>query len=69
MSQPKKLGGLRFRDIVYFNQSMLAKQGWRLLLYDDLMVTRELRARYFRRSSFLHAELGSNPSYILQSIL
>lgn len=33
-----------------FNQSMLAKQEWRLLLYDDLMVIRELRARYFQRS-------------------
>lgn len=64
MSQPKKLGGLGFQDLVCFNQSMLAKQGSRLLLYDDLLVTRVLRARYFRRSSFLRAELGSNPSYI-----
>lgn len=69
MSQPKAIGGLEFQDLIYFNQAMLVKQGWQLLFYDDLLVLRVLRTRYFRRSLFLHAELCSNPSYIWQSIL
>lgn len=69
MSQLKKVGGLRFWDLVCFNQAMLVKQGWQLLLYDDLLVSKVLRARYFWRSPFLHVELGSNPSNIWWSIL
>lgn len=65
----KKTGGLGFRDLRCFNQAMLAKQGWRLLLYDNTLVACVLKARYFRSCSFLKAELGNNPSYIRRSII
>ncbi|WJZ86110.1 hypothetical protein VitviT2T_005601 [Vitis vinifera] len=45
------------------------KMCWRFLRNPDSLVTRNFQARYFRNSSFLNAELGSNPSYMWRSIL
>lgn len=52
MSRPKKLGGLSFTDLGCFNQVMLAKQMWQLLLYDDSLVTCVSKDHYFRNFSF-----------------
>ena len=52
-----------------FNQALVAKQGWRLLQYPHLLVTKVLKARYFQKSDFLRAQTGHNPSYIWRSIL
>lgn len=48
---------------------MLAKQGWRLLLCDDLLVSRVLPARYYRRGNLLEGAFGINPSSNWRSIL
>ncbi|KAK9207522.1 hypothetical protein WN943_017811 [Citrus x changshan-huyou] len=49
--------------------SMLAKQGWRLLLCDDLLVSRVLRARCYRRVNLLDGAFDINRSYNWRSIL
>lgn len=69
MSRAKEEGSLGFRDLGCFNQAMLAKQGWRLLIYGETLTSRVLKARYFRRCSFLDATFGNNPSFIWRSIL
>ncbi|KAH9717652.1 reverse transcriptase domain-containing protein [Citrus sinensis] len=69
MSHAKSRGGLGFREMSSFNRALVAKQGWRLLQYPDLLVTRVLKARYYKETDFLQARAGSNPSYIWRSIL
>ena len=65
----KAVGGMSFRRIHEFNVAMLGKQGWRLLTDSSSLVARIYKARYYPSSSFLEAQLGSNPSYIWRSVL
>ncbi|KAK9911294.1 hypothetical protein M0R45_035213 [Rubus argutus] len=66
---PKGEGGLGFREIVGFNQALLAKQAWRLLMYPNSLVGRMLKAKYYPRENFLQAGLGAAPSFLWRSVL
>ena len=48
---------------------MLAKQSWRLMVECNPLVSQFMKARYYPKSDFLNASLGSNPSYLWRSIL
>ena len=52
-----------FKDLKAFNLALLAKQGWRLTQNTESLAHRVLKARYFRNSNFLEAQIGKNPSY------
>lgn len=69
LSQPKREGGMGFRDIRAFNLTMLAKQGWRLLQDKGSLLYGCFKARYFPRSSFLEAADVSNSSYVWKSLI
>ncbi|KAA3472858.1 reverse transcriptase [Gossypium australe] len=64
----KENGGLGFRNMCQFNIALLAKQGWRLIVYPDSLLARVLKAKYFPNSDFLNASLGNLPSLTWRSI-
>lgn len=69
LCRSKEEGGLGFRDFTSFNQALLARMAWRILTQPHALVSQVLKAKYFPNRSFLHADSGSSPSYIWQSIL
>jgi hypothetical protein len=64
----KGKGGMSFRYNEYFNQAMLAKQGWRLLKFPNSLMAQVVKAKYYPRGNFLEANMGSCPSYAWRSI-
>ncbi|CAM8979923.1 unnamed protein product [Rhodiola kirilowii] len=68
LCQPKEHGELGFRDLVSLNQAFLAKQGWRLYSQPDLLLSKVMKARYFRNTDIFSASLGCRPSRCWRSI-
>ncbi|XP_028107344.1 uncharacterized protein LOC114306322 [Camellia sinensis] len=64
LCDPKWVGGMGFRSL----KALLAKQGWRLISVPDSLVARILKAKYYPRTTFLQANVGSNPSFTWRSI-
>ena len=54
-------------ETTYFNHALLSKQGWEFLIDPYSLVAWVYRAIYFPHSSFIHANLGTNPSYIREA--
>ncbi|XP_057443227.1 uncharacterized protein LOC130735144 [Lotus japonicus] len=68
LCQPKRDGGMGFRSFKAFNDALLAKQGWRLSTCKDSLVYKCLKARYFPRSNYIDASVGTLASYTWRSI-
>uniref|UniRef100_A0A803P4Z0 Reverse transcriptase zinc-binding domain-containing protein n=1 Tax=Cannabis sativa TaxID=3483 RepID=A0A803P4Z0_CANSA len=58
-----------FKNFIHFNQTLLAKQAWRLLKNLDSLLCQVLRHRYFLHGGFLEAIEGRAPSLTCRSIL
>ncbi|KAH9793378.1 putative reverse transcriptase/RNA-dependent DNA polymerase [Citrus sinensis] len=69
LCQAKSRGGLGFRNLSSFNQTLVAKQNWRIIQEPESLVARVLKARYFKNSSLMQAQMGSYHSFIWRSIL
>lgn len=46
-----------------FNDALLGRQVWRIIQCEDSLLSKVLKAKYYLRSSFLEASLGSVGSY------
>ncbi|KAM1383307.1 hypothetical protein PS2_035388 [Malus domestica] len=66
---PKSAGGLGFRNFKSFNDALLAKQCWRLIMEPNSLWASVLKARYFPNCSFLDARKGSRASWVWSSLL
>lgn len=63
LCKDRSLGGLGFQRLVPFNQALLAKKAWRVLRNPQALLSRVLKARYFKHMDVMSAPLGNNPSY------
>jgi hypothetical protein len=69
LTRSKSEGGMGFRDFSLFNQAMLGKQGWRLLMRPDSLCARVLKGKYYPNSDFLSATKRRRSSATWRSIL
>jgi hypothetical protein len=58
----KKHGVMGFRDLKLFNQALLARQAWRLILYPNNLCARLLKAKYFPRGELVDTMFPSDAS-------
>ena len=68
LMQPKDRGGIGFRDFRLFNQALLARQAWRLILRPDSLCTRLLKSKYYRNGILLSTVFSSDCSPVWKGI-
>lgn len=69
MLRPISAGGMGFKDFRLFNQAMLARQAWRILVNPECFCTRVLKARYFPNGRLEDTVFTSNVSQTWQAIV
>lgn len=65
---PKEDGGMGFKELECFNQALLAKH-WRLKQFEECLMAKVLKGKYFGEERFLDVSLGNKVSYAWKSIL
>ena len=69
LTKSKLEGGMGFRDIAMFNDSLLAKQAWRLLKNPKSLFYRVFKARFFPNCTIMEAKHTSGGSHAWNGIL
>lgn len=67
--QPKAAGGMGFKDFRMFNQALLARQAWRLLVNPESLRARVLKERYYPNGRLEDTVFSTNASQTWQSIV
>lgn len=58
-----------FRNLRMFNQTLLAKQAWRLLINPDSLCARLMKAKYYLNGNLLDTVFPQNTSVSWQGIM
>ena len=69
MTKSKMVGGMGFRDLALYNDSLLAKQAWRLQHNTSSLFYKVFKARFFPSCSIMEAHDSRSASYAWRSIL
>ena len=71
LTKSKLEGGMGFRDLALFNDSLLAKQAWRLLKNQDSLFYKVFKAWFFPKCTIMEAKNSrrGGGSYAWSSIL
>lgn len=68
LTKPKQQGGMGFRDSVFFNQALLARQAWRLLQNPQSLAARLMKAIYYPRGNLIDTVFRSEASPVWHGI-
>lgn len=68
LGKPKVEEGMGFKDLMKFNEKMLAKQVWKLMSDDNSLFCQDFKAKYFPRGSVFEASTSTG-SYAWESIM
>jgi hypothetical protein len=68
IQQQKMKGGLGFRNFRLFNQALLARQAWRLLINPNSLCAQVLKAKYYPEGRFKDTIFSGNASPTWQAI-
>ena len=66
---PKKEGGIGFRELNKFNDSLLAKQIWRLKTCENSLFHKVFKAKVFSGYSIMQRDNLNKGSYAWKSLL
>ena len=69
LTRPKSAGGMGFRDVRLFNQALLAKQAWILVVNPDSLCSKLMKEKYYPQGHILDTTFPQAASLTWQGIL
>ena len=64
LTKSKGEGGMGFRDLRLFNQALLAKQAWRLLVFPDSLCAKVMKAKYYPHGHLIDIVFPQDTSFL-----